>query len=268
MRLNEFTFIFAKSLNPGDYKLLVTRKKRDTLKYFFLLLFLSILLGFILSTPKIVSVPNKIETFLAKFESFNISKVDVQANEKIVLLEFPKTVIDFTGNQTNITDEIILITKSDIMWKKVSPSLFGWRVFETNTKPIEEYSDVISNFGNIKGGTYWLLFILFIPSVFLFIYMFNLLKYVFLIGLVTFIGYFVVKIKRKKTSLFGVWKTAVFSSTIMVFIDMAIAPLFKFNFFIGVLPLLLYILMFILAMLVISEKEIEMKRKHEKYNDD
>jgi hypothetical protein len=261
MRINEFLFMFSKALNPGDYKILISRRKRDTMKYLLMLLFFSILIGFIFSIPKIIDVPNKIEVVLQKFESFNITRVDIQTKEPIVLLDFPRTVIDLTGNTTNLTNEIFLITKSDIMWKRIDPNLFDWRFFTTEKKQVGEFSDVIQTFGKINGGTYWLLFFFFLPSLFLFVYVFNLMKYCILIGLITLIGYIVIKIKKKKTNLFGVWRTAVFSSTIMITLDMAISPLFKYNFYLNVLPLLLYILMFVLAMLVISEKEIDLKKE-------
>ncbi len=263
MRISEFTFLLVKSLNPGDYKMLVTRKKRETMKYFFMLLLFSIIIGFIFSIPKLMAVPSKIDTVFMKFERFNITGIDIEANEPIVLLKYPKTVLDLTENRNNISSEMILITKSDIIWKKFSPSLFQWRLFLTEQKPISEYSDILHNAGRIKGGAYWLLLILLLPSIFLIVLLLNFIKYTLIISIATFIGLLIVKLKGKKAKLFTIWRVAIFSSSIMIMIEIGLSPLFNFSIYFSIFPILLYFLMFYLAMLVISEKEINFKKSEE-----
>jgi hypothetical protein len=266
MRLNEFFFLLVKSLNPGDYKMLITRKKREAMQFFLMLLFFSVILGLIFSIPKFVAIPNNIESILIKFERFNITGIDIKAKEPITLLKFPKTVLDLTGTKTNITDEMIFITNSDIFWKKFQPSLFDWRLFTTEEKPISSYSNVLDNINTIKGGAYWLLFFLLLPSIFLGAYLFNFIKYVILIGLVTFIGYAIAKLKRKKVKLFEVLRTAVFASTIMIVPEIVLSPLFNFSIYFSLFPLVLYLIMFLLAMLVIEEKNLSFKNQNDKGN--
>lgn len=259
MRFSEFAFLMIRSLNPEDYKALSTRKKRDTISYFLMLLVLSILIGFVFSIPKLLAVPEKIENTLMKFEKFNITGLDIEAKEPIVLLQLPKTVLDLTQNTTNITDEVVLITRSDIYWKKFRPSLFEWRLFETESKHVSEYSDVLQSAGKLSGGTYWLLLIIMLPSMFFAAFLLNFIKFTIIILLTTAIAYAAAKIKRKKTRLFTIWKVAVFSSTIMLLISIGLSPLFNLGPFFGLLPLILYLLIFYLAMLVISEKDINIK---------
>ncbi|MEM3374590.1 MAG: DUF1189 family protein [Candidatus Woesearchaeota archaeon] len=262
MRFSEFLYIFSRAFNPGEYKNLVLRKKRDTINYFFLLLFFCIFLGLILSIPKLINVPNKIQSFFSNFEIINVS-MDVKANEKIVVMDFPKIVMDFTGNysynDTKITDEFILITNSDIYTKKFRPSFSGF--FQIENKSFDQYKNLKDDFSKIKNGTYWLIFLLMLPSAILFIYLFNLIKYVLIIFLFTILGFIFIKIKRKKPSLIHVWKTAVFSSTIIIFMDIVILPLFKFSIYLSLLSFLLYALLFVLSLMILCEKEITLKHK-------
>jgi hypothetical protein len=259
MRFSEFAFLFVKSLNPGDYRMLVTRKKRDTISYFLTLLFCAIIIGFIFSIPKLMQVPNKIEATFMKFERFNITGIDIAAKEKIVLLEFPKIAVDLSGQETNMSNEYILITKSDIYRKKFKPSLFEWRLFETEEKKVTEYGDVIQDFSKISGGTYWLIFLFFLPSLLLLTYVFDLIKYSLIIGIFTVIAYLIAKIKGKKIKITGVWRAAVYSSTLMIITEVSIFQFFNYSLIMAIIPLVIYFTIFLLSMLVLVEKDIQIK---------
>jgi hypothetical protein len=259
MRFSEFAFLFVKSLNPGDYRMLITRKKRDTINYFLTLLFFAILIGFIFSVPKLMQVPDKIQTTLMKFERFNITGVDIEAKEKILLFNFPKIVLDLSGNETQVSDEFLLITKSDVYWKKFRPSLFEWKLFETKEKKVTEYGNVIQDFSKISGGTYWLIFMFFLPSLLLLTYLFDLLKYSVIIAVFTLAGYIISKIKGKKIKITGVWRAAVYSSTLMIITEITVFQLFRYSLIMAIIPLVIYFIMFLLAMLVLVEKDIQIK---------
>lgn len=259
MRFSEFAFLIVKSLNPEEYKILAQRKKRDTVKYFIYLLVLTILMGFIFSIPKIVAAPSKVESILLKFERFNITGLDIQAKEPIVLLSYPKTVLDLTGNTTNMSNEMVLITNKDIMWKKLRPDLFKWKLFETESKQITEYSDVISDVGGIKGGTFWILALILLPSIFFALFLVNFIKYAFIIMFFTFFAYILMKLKRKKARFFTVWRVAVFASSVMLITGIGISPLFNMGIYYNLFPVLLYALMFYLGLLVVTEKDINIK---------
>src|SRR3989344_6488684 len=176
MRINEFFFLFVKSLNPANYPMLLTRKKREAVKYFIMLLFFSTIIWTIVSIPKFRALPDKVETALSKFESFNITGIDIRLMEPVVLLGHPRIVLDFSGNRTSVGDEMLVVTKSEIMWKKFKPNIFGIRLFETEKRQISEYSDVAKDVGMVKG-IYWLLFILALPSLLFILFLLILSKY-------------------------------------------------------------------------------------------
>ena len=260
MRISEFAFLLVQSLNPANYHILSQKKKREAFKYFLILLFFSLVLGFFFSIPRFMEVPNKIEGLFTKFEKFNITGVEVHAKEPIVILKYPKTVLDLTDNEVTLTDEFILITKSDIFWRKWDPNIFPFRLFEQQRKEISQYSNILENVGTIRGGAFWLLFIIFLPSLFFIAYNLNFIKYVLLILLETGIGFSVVKLKKKRVTLLKIWRTAVFSSTIMIVLEVVFSPLFNYSIYFSIFPWILYLLMFYLSMLVVSEKEINLKK--------
>lgn len=296
MRIKEVLFLFAKSLNPGDYKILVTRKKRDVVKYFLLIIFYFILISMFLSIPKIIETPNKVKNLLANFDNINVS-FEIKAKEKVILIEFPKIALDLrdenknsenmnlNSNETNkrlsliensLTnnnlndeyniennnknsdeiniEELILITNKYIYIKKFNPGFL--KLFETETKNLEEYKDLKKNFSNLPNATYWFMFIILLPSIIFFVYLFNLIKFTILVFIVSLIGYLFIKLKRKKLSFFSVIITAVYSCSIMIFTDIIVLPFFKFSIYLSLLSFMLYLLLFILSLMVLCEKEI------------
>lgn len=234
--------------------MLVTRKKRDTFKYFFMLLFFCIILSGFTNLPKLSHMRQNFNETLSKFERFEITGIDIELREPIVLLNYPKTVLDLSENRSEIVDESVLITKSDIMWRKFKPSLWDFTLYKTETKPVEEYSDVLESANSIRG-IYWILFFLLLPSLFLIVFLLNLIKYSLLITLFTLVAYLIMLISKRQVKLLLVWRAAVFGLSIMVFLDVVISPLFN----LGVLPLVSYIFMFFLAILLTFEKGMKIK---------
>jgi hypothetical protein len=245
MRPGEFIFLLFKSLSPANYRMLVTRKKREAVQYLVLLIFFSLMIGFVLSMPKLVNFPDRMEQALMNFEKFNIS-LDVEAMEPFVLMNRPLIVMDFTENRSQIEAEAILITKSDVLWKKFSPSLFEFRLFTTEKKQISEYN-VLEDARRIKGGTYWLLLLFVMPSLFFIVFVFNMLKYLLIISMVTLITFLALRKKR----LLKIWRAAVYSSSFIIVPQIILSPLIG-SIFLTVISFLAYIAVFMLAMMVVS----------------
>ncbi len=259
MRFSEFMFLFVKSLNPGDYRMLVTRKKRDTIGYFLALLLFAVIVSFFFSIPKIMQMPDKIDSMVSKFDRFNITGIDAQTNEKIIIAKSPKIVLDLSGNETNVTDEYLLITKSDVYTKKFRPNLFEWKLFETENTKITEYGDVTVSFSKIKGRTYLLLYLLLLPSILLFTYVFNFIKYSLIIGAFTFAGFAIARIKGKKIKITAAWRAAVYSSTLMIMVEATVFQLFSYNLLFALLSIAIYFITFLLSMLALVEKDLQIK---------
>ena len=257
MRLNEFVFLLTKTFNPGDYKMLVARKKRDAVQYFLLLLLFCLVIGFLLNIPNIITSHDYFDQQLSKFERFNISVVDIELKEPLILFEEPKIVVDFSEN-ASIGDKAVLITRTEVMWKKPSPDIFQLRLFTTERKPVAEFSDVVSNIRALKF-IYWAIFIAVLPSLFFVFYVFYLLKYTLIMLFVTLVGYFIVKLRNRRSGVIRTAKIAVFSSTILVTADVALSRLLN----IGTISFLIYLAMFFVCLFAASEKDIKIKSSDE-----
>lgn len=244
MRIKQFIFLYIKSFNPTNYKQ-IAKKNFD---YFLMLLFFTVIFGGIFSIPRLMHYPENIEKSLAKFNRFNITGVDIQMNEPIILLKNPKTVLDLTQDR-DITDETILITKSQIQWRRFGPSLFDLRIFKTEKKPISEYSDVLQNVNKIRG-LYWLIFLVLLPSLFFLVYVLNLIKFSLLIFFSSLLAYLILKTRKKRTKFSRILTVAVYSISLMITLEIAISPLFSF----GIFPLLIYLGQFTAGLYLISDK--------------
>jgi hypothetical protein len=252
MHPKDFFGLFTSALNPLAYKDLMKRRKRDATQYFLKLLFFSVILSGILSIPYIIHFPDRVDDVVSKFSRFNITKVDIEMNEPITLLGQPKIVLDLRASGINASDEFILITKTDVYMKKFKPSIFSWRFFETEKTPVGEYSDVLQNFERVKS-TYLIAFIFLLPSIFFVVYTLHLVKYALLILISCYIGYLICFLSKAKIRFSHVLRTAVFSSTLMVILDVGISPLIN----LGVIPLLSYILMYSVSLIALCSKRID-----------
>jgi hypothetical protein len=77
-----------------------------------------------------------------------------------------------------------------------------------------------------------------------------------LIFLFAGIGYLVTRFKKKKVKFMVLLRLAVFSSTIMMILDIMLGPVIN----LGILPLLLYIAMFFLAVYFTGGKKITFEK--------
>ena len=235
MDIKQFIYLYIKSFNPTNYKEIIRKKNYD---YFLMLIFILVILGGIFSIPRIIHYPENIEESLAKFNRFNITGIDIQTSEPIILLRNPKTVLDLTQDR-ELTNETILITKSQIQWKKFRPSLFNMEIFKTEKKPISEYSNVLENANKIKG-LYWLIFIVLLPSLFFLVFILNFVKFFVIVILFSLLAYLLLKTRYKRTRFTKILRIAIFSVSLMMTLEIAIAPLFSF----GIIPFILFLIQF------------------------
>ena len=95
MTIKQFLLLFVQSLNPRAYRSLISRKKRDVAKYFFVLILYCVILSGLTNIPNFVKIPSQVEGTLSKISKLNITGLDVEITEPVTLLDQPKIVIDF-----------------------------------------------------------------------------------------------------------------------------------------------------------------------------
>ena len=245
MKFKEFIFLFVSSLNPFNYRNIVIGKKRKAVTYFLFLLSFAVIINVFLNAPGIKNTDSFNEE-ISKFEYFNITGIDIRLREPVTLLEKPKIVLNF-NNQTNMTDERILITKTDVYWKKLD--LLSFHLFKTEKEDIRQYSDIVANFNRIKG-LYWIVFVLLLPSLIFMMMTLNIVKYVFLTLVLFPFSMLFLKILKKKTTLFRIFKTILFSYTYLIIMDFIVTPIIDIGFF----RFIIYVIVLVLALLKVSSK--------------
>ena len=197
MDIKQFLLIFVQSLNPKAYKTLSSRKKREVASYFFTLLFYCVLLSGLTNIPNFIEFPHQVEGAVSKITTFNITGLDVEITEPVTLLEHPKIVIDFSKNNT-LDKEYVLITKEEIFFRKFQPKLF--KPVVTEQKPVAELGNVLETVSTING-TYWIVLIILLPSLFFISYLLNMIKYGLLITLVFILSFIILNISKKKVNI-------------------------------------------------------------------
>lgn len=253
MDLKKFSTIFFKSLNPFKYNELLIYKKREVSAYFIYLVFFAIFLGGIFSIPTLGYLPQKIDESLAKFTKFAVTGIDIETNEAIMLLKNPRIVLDFR-NEPEPHDAFILITKQDMFIRKFSPSIREFTLYNTTKIPVETYSDVLNDFNMMKQGI-WIFLFFMLPSIFFFVFVLNLVKYIVILFLAYVLTLIFRTIARKHYNLETLYKTTIYSSGIMIVSDITLAPFFD----LGLVPLGLFLVYFI-----ISQSTRTPKKKEEK----
>jgi len=244
MNIKEFFYIFIKSLNPIEYNVLVQRKKREAFSFFAYLVIFSVLLHTLFILPSLPKIGQKTEAEIQKISKFNVTGLDVEASAPIVLLNEPKIVVDLVGEK-NITDESVLISRKYIQIKKFRPSLLDLRLYQTESKPISEYSDVKS----LVLNSWQILTIFLLPSILFFVMILYLIKYastftVFLILSMIFL--LLLKKKFKFSNLVKIW-------------TFCLSILLLFELFIGKFALLLYASLGFIAIFMQNEKRRDNK---------
>ncbi|MBN2422934.1 DUF1189 family protein [Candidatus Woesearchaeota archaeon] len=262
MKSREFVLILLRSFNPDNYKSLKKLPSKRAFDYFFILLLFSSLVFGLLWLIKLSSISGEIDEKFSQFNKFNIS-LDVKMKAPVILSKFPLVVLDLTGNRTGIGKEYILITEDFVFRKRISPDIGKFTIFKTDKQDIDNYADLLANKDLFKTLTGVLIIIL-LPTLFFAAYFYFIIKYLIIIFMVSFLAYAFTRLTRKKLKKREILKTALFSSTFMIVPEMVLKNFINMYF----LPLVIYLIFFIVCIYMSSEKSFEVKSRHKKKEHD
>ena len=227
MNLREFVFMFVQSLNPFSYKNLITKRKRDAVKYFIYIVLFSVLVTSIINLPSFFSFPSTVQRL--NFTSLG---------EEIVLLREPKIVLDFSGHGRNLTDEALIITETEIIQWKLKPDFSLFSMFSQVKRTIPVYF-------------YWILLLFLLPSYLFISYISTFFKYFFVVLLLIIIGVLFKIITGRDLKVAKIYMAASYSITLPILLN-SIMLLTGINLFV----IVSYPIFFILVMLVITKKDL------------
>ncbi|MEM4260427.1 MAG: DUF1189 family protein, partial [Candidatus Woesearchaeota archaeon] len=202
--------------------------------------------------PTGISHIKNIDKKLETIEKFTIS-INITQNEPTIIIKKPLITLDL--NKNNKTTETVLINKDKIIYNKYL--LFGVKEINLNY-----YSNFIENKSNIKK-LLLTIFIFLIPSITFYLFIYFATKYTIIIIVSSILAWIITRFTKQEIKFKNIIKTAIYSTTIMIIFDIIFLPLYFFF----ILPIIIYLIFFIMGIWFVSEKDFKMKHKESKIDD-
>lgn len=254
MQLSQRLLTFLKTLNPNTYQRLCEEfDVWDATKQFlctFGLLFLVMLLLFV---PSILVGAPKLSAAVESFDSLSVTG-NVSASQPVVLLNDPLVVVNLSNNAT-LGKETLLFTNKDIEWKRFY--FFGHS---------SQNWSVLTDAKTYSANEYTALLLFLAPSLAFWLGVLLLASDLVLILCLTLLAYLVPRLWGFRIGFADTLKVALFSSSIMLLIEMILLPFDRLFW----LPVLLFIVFLAVGVAIVGERElgrdhpVKKKPHHEK----
>ena len=204
--------IFLRTLNPRYYTELADKEISKAVKYFLTIILIAFIIAEIIALPKILTLKSDFEKGLLEISEFKID-ADFQTLKPISLpRDRPLITLDTTDNKTRDT-ELLLVT-DETMYYNISG--------KSNEITLSEYDFTQNKESSKKLLIAMILFIL--PSILIFYYLAYAIKYLVIIIALSFISFALAKLMKNKITLRQSVVLALYTSTIMVFLEILTIP--------------------------------------------
>jgi hypothetical protein len=253
-KFSDFLWTILKSLNPDSLKDLSERITKDSLKYIFSLIAISLLLMVIVAIPKLIFLPAYINNQFGKFNNLSINMTTDMKEPVTIVQSNPQLIIDTTGNITKLGKANLLITKHMVMYR----SLFKVKAFN-----ISGFENILEN---KKGAADLIIFlaVLVFPMLLVMLYIVYSLKYLIIIIITVLLSFVVLKLIKHKIKFVHLFNLIIYASTSMILLELLTLP-YLYNYllpiplFFGVtlplIPLALFIVYFMIGIILTDRKE-------------
>lgn len=246
---------FGKSFNPKKYHDLVHEfSVKDAIKYLAQCLVLLFLVMVIISAVKVYDLPDYVATEMQAFSEISFD-VNQSMNKPFRLTEnYPILVIDTSG-ETQELEGRMLVTDEALKYN------LG---FGEEELMLEDYKDVMAQKDNV-GRLVFMIFLVMVPGLLILGYLSFFLKYLVVGAVLALLAYVVSWLMQKTVNLWQAYKVALFSCTLMAVLEIILLP-FNLEFYdvglfyfvtIGLLPLLVWVILFIMALGETGKKELK-----------
>ncbi len=259
MDFKSLFYTIFKALNPYNYKELIETRFSQIIKYFFFILFLTLVLMFILFVPTIYSTTHYISKGMSHFDNLTVSS-NMVLKDSFNALNSP--VIRFENQNTNLTNEFILITPDTISYK--SYLFFGSErdLILNHAKDLTTDNKVASWLG--------LLFFFMLPSLIFWSIIFSIVYFTVIILLTLIIMLMIAGVFRVNIKVVNLLKVCIYSSTLYIMLQLLLLPFFRVFLF----PLAIYWLLVIVILFVLRDTTVDnvysnrggSKSSHTSYN--
>jgi len=221
------------------YSELTKNKASESFKYFVLFFTMIWIISILLSVSGWVAFPDMIKEEIAKVDTFTID-IDFNASEN---LNFPpKKPLVSIVDKVNESKAKIVVVDGDLIYR---PFIGISKNFS-----LSEYEDIKENSDEVGklGGA---LFVLLLPSLIIYNYLFYFIKYILIVILYSLIAKIVVTIFGKKIKYRKLFSAALYSITPLILIEMILLPFYIPLFHI---PLILYTIWYIIISIELVEE--------------
>jgi len=253
--IKEFFLTILKSLNPDSLKDLSNRTLKESFQYVFSLVFIALAAMFLISIPKLMTLPDYFNEQFSNFDNLSI-KIKTEMNNPVIITQNnPQIIIDTTGNITKLDKGNLLIQKDSISYR---------RLFKINQFNTTNFGNVLENKNKVTGIII-LIIVLMFPMFLVIFYILNFAKYIILILLFTIISLGIIKILRYKLKIKQIVNIIVYSSTIMIILELISLPYnlnkyllplpLLFGISLYLIPLALFIIYFIIGFILTKDKD-------------
>jgi len=236
---NSFWKTVLESFSIFRYKELTKRNTGESFRFFILFFTLLAFISLLLSIGNFIAFPDMIKDEISKVEEFTIN-VDFNTTED---LNFPsnKPLISIVDYE-NESDAKITVTDEEIIYRP----MIGVR----KNFSLGDYGDIKENseeVGKLAGA----LFVLLLPSLIIYAYLYHVIKYLLIAVLYSLIAKIVVTLIGKKIRYKKLFSAGLFSLTPLILIEMILLP---FHLQLYYIPFILYTIWYIIVTVELIEE--------------
>ena len=250
----DFFKTVLKSLSPDSYKELGKRSIRQATSYFLSLVFIMFVLMLVLSFNDIVNMPNTLQSEFNKLNDFSIS-VNAKTTAPILIpSEEPVVTIDLSEEPVDLTEGNILITNDFVEYKLIT----------SKKEPIDKFKNV-SELLELVSDFAFLIILLMFPVLVILFYLIYLIKFAIIIFAASIIAILILRLIAYDIKIMELVRIGIYSSTIMILLEFLSVPFGFSRWMIPVgtlflkfyiVPIILFILMFIIAIILAGERDL------------
>lgn len=236
MALKELFYTIFKSLNPESYDELTHRPLSDSIKYFFFITFVSLLIMFVLLIPAFYSFPGYWNDKVANFEELDIN-FSFQLKQPFYLLDDPTIRVEQSGS--NLTDARVLLTEDGIFYKSM--------IFFGNKKviPLHETYSLADEQPNVSRLTFFIL-----PSLVFWSMVFFTIYFIVIIIISILLSGVIAWLLGSRIHPSKVVRIGLYASTILVLLQLLLIPFLRTMF----IPIIVYWLLLLIILFLFKDE--------------
>jgi len=197
------------------------------------------IIALLMALPGLISFPEMVKQELSKVEEFTI---DIKFNTTEPLGFPTKDPALSIANDANATKGKFIITNKELIYQPI----FGVK----KNFPVDVYKNVKEN-PEAAAKLTGLLFLFLLPSILVYFYVYNLVKYLIIVLIYSLLTKIIVSIMKKKIKYKKLLSAGFYSLTPLILVEMVLLP---FSLPLFYIPFILYTIWYIIVSIELIEE--------------